>query len=234
MLKKRVWLIFIFIGLFAQSFAQVNRDNPNDFQVWLGAGLKLDLPKKWEFEIDYQLRQVNDASTYKGSYFSPQLSYKFNKYLEAFANYRWAFTVNGNSRRAGFGLQTSLKLQKWNLGLRTQLQYTEQFADDGETITDDRYLLRTRLGVKYALTKKLDIYGSTEPFFTFDNTERTIDNIRNTIGIRYEYIKNQKVNIYYIYRPDYAKKTYNRTFHVLGMNLDFELKIKGKKAKEKI
>ncbi len=69
------------------------------------------------------------------------------------------------------------------------------------------------------------MYASVEPYFTFETGEYPIDNIRNTLGLKYEYAKNKKVEVYYIYRPDFAK-SYNRTFHVIGVNVSFKAKRK--------
>jgi len=81
------------------------------------------------------------------------------------------------------------------------------------------------LQARKKLSKKTDLYFSSEPYLTFEKGEYPIDNIRNTIGLKYQWIKNSKVDFFYIYRPDFAK-SYNRTFHVLGVMLDIDLKVK--------
>jgi hypothetical protein len=85
-----------------------------------------------------------------------------------------------------------------------------------------------RLQGKYPVTKKLDAYVSWEPIMKFGGIY-FIDNIRNTIGFKYKVLPDLKLDLYYIYRPDYAK-SYNRLFHVIGFSADYSLKIKKKKS----
>ena len=56
-----------------------------------------------------------------------------------------------------------------------------------------------------------------------------VNNWRNTIGIKYKLNKKTKLDLSYIYRPDYGKKTYKRTFHIIGFNASYTLKLKKKK-----
>ena len=97
--------------------------------------------------------------------------------------------------------------------------------EDGDLSSSSKWILRTRLSVRYGLSKNIDAFLQFEPFFTFDDSEYFIDNIRNTIGIKYEYAKDRKVRLFYIFRPDYAR-SYNRTFHVVGLKFDFDWKVK--------
>ena len=65
------------------TFAQ----NRTDFQVWPGVSLKLDLPKKWAFTVQYRTRIIDNASYYKGSYIFTTAEYQLNKHFEAMKAY---------------------------------------------------------------------------------------------------------------------------------------------------
>ncbi|MEI6946584.1 DUF2490 domain-containing protein [Paraflavisolibacter sp. H34] len=206
--------------------AQTSKSDPVDVQSRLGAALKWNLPRRWEASLEYQARFVDNASVYRGSYISAEGGYSFSKHLKALANYRLALTTKDHSNRYGLGLEVSEKWGKWSLAFRPMAQYLTRYADDEETSRETNLFVRTRLQAKYALLKKLDLYASLEPYFVFDGAY-PIDNWRNTLGLKYEYAQNKKIDLYYIYRPDYAK-SYNWTFHVVGMNFDFSLKAKKK------
>lgn len=223
---KKIFLIHVIsICMMCAAVAQTSKTDPNDVEGWAGIGLNIKLPGKWDIGMDYQLRTDSNVSRYKGSYFTPEINYKLSKKLKAIANFRYASTNNGNSSRIGMGMEYAEKFKKWKLEFRPQLQYTIKYANDGDVSNQSKWILRTKLGLEFALSKKLEAYTSVEPFFTFDKTEYFIDNIRNTIGLKYEYKKNNSLGFFYIYRPDYAK-SYNRNFHIAGIKLDLNWKIK--------
>jgi len=222
---KKIFFIGIAASLGISVNAQTSRADPNDIEGWAGIGLNLNLPKKWDADLSYQTRRQGNISTLRGNYWSPEIGKTLTKGVRTFFNYRYANTVNGNSSRVGWGWQFNVKKQKWTFDFRPQMQYTIQFADDGDVTNNTKWIVRTRLQAKKKISNKTDLYFSSEPYFTLEKGEYPIDNIRNTIGLKYEWIKNSKVDFFYIYRPDFAK-SYNRTFHVIGVMFDLDLKIK--------
>lgn len=225
MFKKILYTYILGLTILSTAMAQTSKSDPNDVEGWAGIDLKINLPKKFDFDFSYQLRTDSNVSRYKGSYFTPEIGYKLSKKIKTFANFRYATTINGNSSRIGGGFEYSDEIQKLKISFKPHMQYTIRYAEDGDVSNTSKWILRTKLGAKYPLTKKVDIYASTEPFFTFDQTEYFIDNIRNTVGLKFEYAKNKKIDLFYIYRPDF-EKSYNRNFHIIGLNFDLDWKIK--------
>jgi hypothetical protein len=60
--------------------------------------------------------------------------------------------------------------------------------------TQPKNCLRSRIEVKYTITKKLDFGISTEPFMHKKDGVFETDFWRNRAGITYEYMKNKSVN----------------------------------------
>jgi hypothetical protein len=158
----------------------------------------------------------------KGHYFNSELTRNLTNKLDGFLNHRFATTISGKSSRIGIGLVYKEKINKWKFAFRPQLQYTFKYADDGES-SSQHWSFRTRLMASKTLPGRWEAYASVEPFFTFDQTEYFIDNIRNTIGLKHKFQKRKKIDFFYMYRPDFAK-SYNRTFHIYGIKLEFLLK----------
>ena len=205
--------------------SQTSKSDPVDVQGWAIVSLGLNLPKKWEAGLTGQWRTENNLGTTKGFYVTPEISYGIHKKVKIFANFRYADVIGSHSSRLGIGLEYSTKVSGWQIGLRPQFQYTLKYADDGDGSATGTSILRTRLSVRHRITKKIDGYLQFEPYFTFSPGEYFIDNIRNTAGIRYEYKKDRRISVFYIYRPDFAK-SYNRLFHVAGLRWDVDLKWK--------
>lgn len=213
----------------APLLAQASPVDPTDLQAWFGAAVRLDLPDKWTASLQYRLRMVDNASTYRGSYLTPELGRGFGKHLKIFGSYRLALVDNGTFHRYAVGAEVDAKAGKLGLSFRPMLQYQRQnFAGNDEQASDDDTFLRTRLEAKLPVTKAVQVHGSSEPYFKFGGGS-LVDNWRNTVGVKVEYAKHKEVDLFYIYRPDFAK-SYNRTFHVVGFELGFDVKTsKGKK-----
>lgn len=219
------FLLLISLCVSHLVMGQTSKTDPVDVQGWTVISLGLDLPKKWEVGLTGQWRTENNATITKGLYLTPEVSYGIHKKVNLFANFRYADLMDAHSSRLGLGMEYTTKISGWQIGFRPQFQYTLKYADDGDGSAESKSILRTRLSVRHRITKKLDGYLQFEPYFTFSPDAYFIDNIRNTAGLRYEYKKNRRISVFYIYRPDYAK-SYNRVFHVAGLRWDLDFKVK--------
>jgi len=230
--KQRVITVFIlFLVVPFYGIGQTSKSDPTDVQGWYGAGLKLDLPKKWAVNFDYQSRFYNNLKTYNGSYFSLGFSKKVISLFELTAEYRLSLVNKGTYHRYSLGGELAKDIRKVELSLRMLFQNQLQDFDETTKSNDNSNYWRARFGVKYRFLKRFDLYASIEPIMKFGG-RYFVDNWRNTIGIKAKIFPGAKVDLYYIYRPDYAK-SYNRTFHVLGLNLDYTLKVGKSKANKK-
>jgi predicted porin len=200
--------------------APVDQD---DVQSRAGVRVDLNLPEKWEVDLEYQFRMVDDLSTYRGSYFTAETDYNLTKDIKAIGAYRCALTSEGNAHRFAAGLEVETRLHEVKLAFRPLIQYRTAFVDDGDVGGDGDTFARTRLRAEYPVTKRLDVYASVEPFFGFGG-EYPVDNWRNELGLQYGFAKKLRLDLYYIYRPDYGK-AYNRYFHVVGVTLRFRTKV---------
>ncbi len=206
-------------------FAQTSRTDPNDNQGWYGAKLKLDLPSGWETSLDYQARFINDFNMYNGSYTTIGAAKKIAKHIELQGDFRLALVEKGTYYRGSFGFEASNGFGDFDFGLRMLVQnQLQDFDDEYKDNQRDGYW-RVKLETNYAPTAGIQLYVSTEPIMKFGGV-RPIDNWRNIAGVKIKVAKRTKLNLFYMYRPDFAKATYNRLFQVVGVNLDYTLKIK--------
>jgi len=212
----------LWLGLATPAGSQTNRSDPVDFHSRFGAGLNVDMPDGWEADLEYELRMVDNASSYRGSYVTTELGRDLSDHFRVFGSYRLGMVDEGAFHRFAGGAQAATELGDAELSFRPMIQYQRQRFEDEDQSTDEDLFLRTRFRAEYALSDRLDVYASTEPYFTFASEEFPVDNLRNMIGFELEYLRGRAVNVYYMYRPDFAK-SYNRTFHTLGVNLQFEV-----------
>ena len=209
--------------------AQTSKLDPKDNQGWFGAKLKLDLPNGWETSLDFQTRFINDLQLYNGSYSSVGITKKINKTIELQSDYRLAIVQKGTYHRISFGGEATKEIDRFKLGLRLLIQNQLQDFEDELKENQKEGYWRVRFETNYAPTDRIDLYISPEPLIKFGET-RTIDNWRNTAGIKIKVANRTKLNLFYIYRLDYAKAKYDRLFQVIGANVEYSFKLKKGKS----
>jgi hypothetical protein len=201
--------------------AQTSRSDPVDVQGRLGTQLTLNLPNKWEAALGYELRMIGNASLYQGSYLDGEVRRAVGKHLTLLTNYRYGALTDATSHRYGVGAEVERKMEHGSLSFRPMFQYQRKIVDDDEQ--GSREVLRTRLRGKVPFGKRVTLHGSVEPYFAFTGIY-PVDNWRNTVGLQWEFMKKRKLDVYYIYRPDYAKALYNRTYHIFGAEVSTDVK----------
>lgn len=213
----------IFTLLFISLASQAQKSEV-DFQTRTSLSLNLDLKKGWKIGTEYRAKFNENSSNYRGSYLYLDVDKKLNKYISAGVSYRFGTVEGENFHRFSGNLEGKYKYNKFTFSVRELYQTQSQtFIGDDEG-TAKNYL-RSRIGVKYAFTKKLDFGVSTEPFMHKKDGVFETDFWRNRATISYEYMKNKKVNLYYIWQPDVNKK-YPDTKNILGINFIFDIKVK--------
>lgn len=184
-------------------FAQTSRTDPNDNQGWFGAKLKVDLPSGWGTSLDYQARFINDFNVYNGSYTTVGATKKIIKHVELQADFRLAVVEKGTYYRGSFGFEASKGMGDFDFALRMLVQNQLQDFDDEYKDNQREGYWRVRLEANYAPTDGIQLYVSTEPIMKFGGV-RPIDNWRNSAGVKIKVAKRTKLNLFYMYRPDYA------------------------------
>jgi uncharacterized protein DUF2490 len=199
--------------------AQTSFVDPVDLQSRFEMQVNLDLPRRWEMSLGYELRLTDNVSSYHGSYFTGELRRSVGSHLSVFGNYRLARLTDEVAHRFGIGAELKTKRGRVNLSLRPLFQFQHKVLDDAEQ--DVQQVLRTRLKASLKAARHVEVYGSVEPYFAF-SALYPIDNWRNTAGVQWEFRKDLTLDLYYIYRPDYGR-FYNRTFHILGVEMSIDL-----------
>ncbi len=222
-MKLKTLVVYLLCSLVMTLYSKGQTKDYTDFQTWYGAGLKLDLPKGFDFTTQYRIRIVDDASTVKGSYITGQLDYKINSYLKTLAAYRLALVTDGVYHRFGIGAEVEKKFHRLEFSFRPIVQYQKQyFEGDDEKTTDSDYFLRTKGEIGYQLTKRWDLSASAEPFFNLESMSG-VSNMRNMFNVKYKVTKQIRLNLYYLWQADWSKKN-DRNNHIVGFNIDYTWK----------
>lgn len=224
----KYYLLPLLLASSLSTYAQTSALDPVDVLGWYGTSITFDLKKKWEFGVDYQARFQNNLASYKGSYISFSGAKMVSKRVGIQAEYRLGLVQGSTFHRFSLGGEYEPKIAKTDLALRVLvLNNIQDFLDPADASQSDLFW-RARIKWGLPINKKWTAYLAMEPVMKFGGN-RFIDNLRNTAGIKRRLSKTARLDLYYMYRPDYAKASYNRTFHVLGMNIDFRTASRKKK-----
>src|SRR5439155_24121169 len=115
MQKRNLVALLLVIMPGTRPFAQTSRSDPVDIQSRFSTQLNLNLPRKWDGSIGYELRMIGNASVYHGSYLDGELGRALGKHLTLFTNYRFARVTNAVSHRFGVGAEAEKKMDHFSL-----------------------------------------------------------------------------------------------------------------------
>ena len=225
---RSILIVISSVIFFHTGWSQTSSSDPVDIQGWYGVGLGLDLKKKWALGVDYQARFQNNLVSYKGSYISLSASKGINKRVDLLAEYRLGLVQDAIFHRYSFGAQYEPKVSGVDLDFRLLILNNIQDFMDVTSATQNALFWRSRIKLGMKLNKEWQLYLATEPVMKVGGV-RFVDNWRNTIGVKRKVTSTAKLDLFYMYRPDYAKASYSRLFHGVGLNLDFATTLSKKK-----
>jgi hypothetical protein len=143
-----------------------------DVRARVGLRLYVNLPRKWELDLNYRHKMVDDLSTHRGSHFTLKVERRLEDWITAIGAYRRLTTDEGNANRFAAGVELDTRLGSLKASFRPLIQYRTAILEDDEVGGDGQTFVRTRLRLEYPLTKRLDVYACLEPFFGFGQGDR--------------------------------------------------------------
>ncbi len=215
---------FLFIALIFTSilsYGQATKSNPKDIQFWGTAEIQHKFGKKLKVEGSFQKRYNYNISKLNANYFDLETEYSLNKRWSSLVAYRFVQFDDKVYNRFSIGIKYDKKWDKWKTDFRLLFQNRLYEFDDSDE-KEKLNALRFKSKLSYEINKKMETYLSIEPIVQSDN-KKPIDNIRNIIGLEYEIQKNIKIDGFYLFRPDYGKRTYTRFFHIIGFKVQYTI-----------
>lgn len=219
--KYSLLLFWMMLQAFNYGYSQVN-----DAQLWTTVGIEKKISKKFSAAFNQEFR-FNENITELGTFFSDiGVAYKPHKNWRIEAHYRFCgkkLLDNSYSfrHRYYFDLAYRKKFYAFTVMLRERFQ--SQYADvntseDGHIPS---YYSRTKLSLKYNVTKRIAPYLYSEIFIPLNNPQiKGIDNTRYGLGLEYEFIKNSTLDLSFTYQRESLVKNPERDF-IFGLGYTF-------------
>lgn len=215
--------IFCLIILIFLSF--ISKSQVQDFQIWASLTAEKEITKKFEAELEHELRLIDNARHVGTVLTDASISYRFTKWLKISGNYRFILKRLDNDfyqdrHRFYCNLQLRHKTDFADYSFRTRYQH--QFSD----LYNDNYIdnfIRNKFTFKPKIFEKFVTYISFESYHNLDkNLFYSPTDIRTEAGIEYKISKKQTFNPYFLFQRE--RRTVNPEFdYVLGLNYIFSL-----------
>lgn len=226
MIRRSLFLVICFSIFVPQISAQVYT---HDFQVWNSIALTKNLPHKFNFSTQCQVRLDHNAQFLRGTYLYADLGYSLNKRLDLGLEYRFSTSTIKDQHRFGISLEYNHKIKKKNVSYRASLQKEfEYFNEVYEKGHEPTTYLRQRLKFSMNLKKKKGIYFSAEPFLFLSNKNTMVSKVRCISGFKYDFSKGNSIDLFYLIQPDLPQKK-PAVVNAIGFNYSFDIPKRKKK-----
>ncbi|MEY4876807.1 MAG: hypothetical protein RL708_1956 [Bacteroidota bacterium] len=218
-MKIRLTILFLFImqTTFAQRF--------NDNEMWLWVQGNKGLNKKLSVGLQYQMRLDNNLSTFKWSYYYFNVDYKLTSKINSQFVFQFGDSYDKILYSTFIALSTKKRIGKLTIGYRTAFQHEQNsllYQYNREMKSNPINEWRNRITCKYAIFSKVKIYVFTEPYIDFETATIRVSKIRNSIGLEYEFLKNNFINPFILYQPDIIVTGQPSIEKVLGITYEFD------------
>jgi hypothetical protein len=222
MIKTPGYLLLFFLLLAGKIvFAQVN-----DAQLWTSVNLEKKLTPDLSIEFTEEVRIIENMTEAETIFSELGASYMFWKRLKLGAAYRFTLKrrlddtyAHLNSWYVEGSYHEKIKPFRFVLRLRYQSRYAEAFTS--EKAGTPKNHLRTKLMVKYDLSKKTEPYVYAETFFKIGvPAAESFDELRLCGGVKYAFNRMHKVDLHYLFCREYNAAN-PETAYVIGVGYYF-------------
>ena len=223
------FLVFLLQQLHAQT---------NDTELWTGANITLDLPKKMELTVEQQLRFKHNITTFRNTHTNVDFSYDINKRFSVGMEYRFRLA----SDVSGTG-DAQIRLTQRSHRIAGQLGYrSKKFAGDwfrfSARVKYQRSMTVEELPENYIrgkakltlLPPELDLkpYIANEWFYRISNKGSFFDQYRLQAGLSYDWSKQHETSVFYM-RSQQINQAEPTHRHIVGCEYSYKLKWKKRK-----
>jgi len=219
-----VFLLFIFLSSsFSQTYEYIE---VRDLETWSSIGFEYKPGKKWNIELDEQLRLKNNSTEIDKYLTHGQVGYKFYKKVVVAGGVRYIRKNDNKGEvqgyndqlRYNFDLSNKHKMSSFSLQYRFRYQY--RFEVGEYSVSKENLRLKTSVGYNIK-NWKLDPRVSAEIFNNMENELlKSFDTYRLTIGTSYKIKKIGKIGIFYRLERE-LNETYPKTTNILGLKLKY-------------
>ena len=219
-----LFLLFSIVG-----FSQVTTRN-----LWTSTSISYRL-SDFTFGLEEGIRFTE--SNINQTYSDLSVKYKINKYLRTGFTWRNAqkngfLDANRIDNRFSGDIIARYKKKKLLtfLRLRYQSKYKDWFVSKNGHLPDS--YVRTKLGVRYSLRKKISLETAAETYYALKNDANYINRYRIYFGVNYQIKKQHAIELNYIYQSEIQEAS-PAVGHIVSLSYSYDLNAALKKRRKR-
>ena len=205
-----LFLIFIPLVAFTQE---------KDFGIWYGVSAEHNLTKKLEIDLSSNIRTFNNASKIEEAFLEGGITYNFSKYVSLAGSYRITENIEDNNsyyirHKVFVDFKGNIPVGNFSFSGHLKLEIrTKTYIKNEDDLYAD-YTGRIKLKAVYRTPVfPVNPYIYVESFCPmFSDESGTIGKIRYSAGLEFRIVKQQSVELEYIFQRDYLP-------HLSDMNI---------------
>lgn len=189
--KHRILLLLaISMGFWSHVFSQETQH-----AIWTGASIELGFGKKWEVQLEEQLRVVGSPYNFDQLLTQIGVEYKLSKYFRPSIAFRKTFE-NGGQWSDRLDLITKLRYRTGKWKFQNRLKFQTSFKNSG----NHTYKLRNKFEIEYQVKKKFTPFAFGELFYGLNSDVQSINRTRLGGGLDYSWKKKNTLKLFSFYQ----------------------------------
>ncbi len=215
-------LFFSFIFPFNDVKAQ------KDAGLWANVSLNHQVTRRISVSLSEQIRLNQNVSQVDQVFTDAGITYQWSKSFRTGISYRLSFRneIEFYETRHRFYVDLSYRLRKRPVSMTIRQRFQQQYSGLNTSENGDipEWYSRTKLAVKYDLSKKYTPYVSVEAFYLIDNDDednQTFDQMRYEAGFDYDFNRRHSLNLFYMVQTKLLGKESTKFISGIGYTYSF-------------
>lgn len=178
----------------------------SDLGMWNGIAFEKELSKKFEFQMEEEIRFADNITRINSLLTELGLTYKANKYYRLGLSYRFTHRPENGTigNRITLSNEARYKLQDFTFTYRLNVQ------QDFSTKEPVEYKIRNRLGIDYKINKHWEVSMAGELFYSFYYNRNVLDRYRLKWGVDHRFNKHHSLGFTLIFQEEFNVANPNR------------------------
>lgn len=167
--------------------------------MWNGIAIEKELSKKFEFQMEEEIRLVDNVSRINSLLTELGFKYKPNKYYRLGLSYRLTYQPENGSLGNRITLSNEARYKIDDIALTYRLNLQQDFSNKNPI----EYKIRNRLGLDYKINKHWEVGTAAELFYSIYYNRDAFDRYRLKWGVDHRFNKHHSLGFTLIFQQEF-------------------------------
>lgn len=229
-MRSKIILLTIILGL--SNTTRALSQGISDLRARMNAGVLWEPIKQLDVTARYRLTTHQNTTVFLRSMFSVNAAYKIIKGVEAGAEYRYNTAYKGDFHRFFVFAKVKYPIGDFDISYRLRYQQDQDYFNNEYLQSNPaEKVFRSKLSLKYAYSKKMDLYMYAEHFSSLENQQLSPYRVRYGVGVQYMYKRRHDVSLEFFINDEFNQR---RPEDIAAIDVSYVYHLKKKKKKAAI